>query len=157
VVAFNERVVRSVSPRRANGMAVVRSIFDLEPTMIDSDYELAFRRVAGSKRSFLLILTDLLDEGAAAPLARGMAVLARHHSVAVAAVRDEDVYSAATSAPIGKGDAYRMAAALDVLASRRAVTAALSRFGAEVIEAPLESFSRRCVAAYLRSRRLGRL
>ena len=157
VVAFTDKVNRRVSPKRASGKTVVRAIYDLEPRDVDSNYELAFRLVAASKHSFLLILTDLLDQGAAAPLLDGMAVLAKHHSVAVAAVQDEDVYGAATGTPESASDSYRMAAALDVLESRRLVVAQLTRMGAQVIEAPLESFSRRCVGAYLRSRRGARL
>lgn len=157
VVAFTDRVIRSLGPRRANGRAVVRAVFDLEAEPVDSNYELAFRRVTGAKRAFVLILTDLLDEGAAAPLIDAMAILARHHSVAVAAVRDDGIDRAATAPPESGADAYRMAVALDVLESRRLVTTTLARFGAEVIEAPLEEFSSQCVGAYLRSRRRGRL
>ena len=157
VVAFTDRVIRALDPRRANGRAVVRAVFDLEAAPVDSNYELAFRRITGAKRAFVLILTDLLDEGAAAPLNDAMAILARHHSVAVAAVRDDGIDRVATAPPESGADAYRMAVALDVLESRRLVTTKLARFGAEVIEAPLEEFSSACVGAYLRSRRLGRL
>ena len=157
VVAFADRLTRSLDPRRSNGRAVVQAVFDLEAAPVDSNYELAFRRVTGAKRAFVLILTDLLDQGAAAPLIDAMAILARHHSVAIAAVRDDRIDAAATSPPDSAADAHRMAVALDVLESRRLVTTQLARFGAEVIEAPLGEFSSSCVGAYLRSRRLGRL
>ena len=38
------------------------------PRPVDSDYELAFTAVARSKRSFVLLITDLLEESAARPL-----------------------------------------------------------------------------------------
>lgn len=157
VVAFTDRIVKALEPRRSNGRAVVRAIFDLEASPVDANYELAFRRVTGAKRAFVLILTDLLDEGAAAPLIDAMAILARHHAVAIAAVRDDQIDAAATATPSSDADAHRMAVALDVLESRRLLTGRLARFGAQVIEAPVSEFSGQCVAAYLRSRRMGRL
>lgn len=157
IVAFSDRIVRHVPPARDNGHEVLRALFDVEPSPADSSYELAFRLVAAAKRSFLLILTDLLDEGAAAPLLEAMNLLARHHSVTVAAVRDEDVYEAATGFPETRSDVFEMSSALDVLATRRRLVAHVERFGAQVVESPVETFSRSCVGAYMRSRRRARI
>lgn len=157
IVVFSDQVMRHVQPARDNGREVIRALYDVEPSSADSSYELAFRLVAGAKRSFLLILTDLLDEGAGAPLLDAMALLARHHSVAVAAVRDEDVYGAATDFPSTRSEVFEMSSALDVLATRRSLTARIERFGVQVVESPVESFSRSCVAAYMRSRRTARI
>ena len=68
---------------------MARALFDLEPVDADSDYELAFRSVAGGKRAFVLVLTDLVDEAAARSLLDAMPVLARRHAVCVASVRDD--------------------------------------------------------------------
>src|SRR5205823_4660993 len=76
-VAFDRDVRRRVAPRRAGGRAVVDATFDLAPTNLDSDYELAFRLVAGTKRALVLVLTDLLDEAAARSLISAVPVLAR--------------------------------------------------------------------------------
>ena len=66
-------------------------MFDLEPAPVDSDYELAFTAVARSKRSFVLVITDLLEESAARPLLDAVPILARRHVVVVATVTDPDV------------------------------------------------------------------
>ena len=94
-LAFDHEIRRSLSPRRAGGAAVVQALFDLEPRPVDSDYELAFRHVGETKRAFVLVLTDLLDETAARPLAAALPLLARRHALAVASATDVDLEAAA--------------------------------------------------------------
>ena len=88
-MAFADRVLRDVAPSRLGAAAVARSLFDVEPVDADSDYELAFRSVAGGKRGFVLVLADLVDEAAARALVDAVPVLARRHAVCVASVRDD--------------------------------------------------------------------
>jgi uncharacterized protein (DUF58 family) len=156
VVAFAEGVIRRLAPRRDGGEAVVRAIFDLEPRNVDSDYELAFRVAAASKRAFVLILTDLLEESAAIPLVEGMTVLARHHSVTVASVIDDDIAAMISNPASSTAEALRTAVAVEVMEARARVVAELARRGATVIEAGVSSLSARCVGTYLRAKATAR-
>src|SRR3712207_7035950 len=45
----------------------------------ESDYELAFRIAEGAKRSFVLVLTDLLEPSAAESLVEAVPVLSKRH------------------------------------------------------------------------------
>ena len=157
VVAFDTEVRREVRPRRAGSRRVVEAVFDLEPRPLDSDYELAFATVARSKRSFVLVITDLLDESAARSLLDAVPVLARRHVVAVATVADPEVTELVTTPPSTAFDVYAAAVAHDVLDARTTVSARLARAGAEVVEAPPEEFSAACVVAYLRAKSRARL
>ena len=157
VVAFDHETRREVRPTRGGARAVVDATFDLESRPVDSDYELAFTAVARSKRSFVLLFTDLLEEAAARPLLDAVPILARRHVVAVATVADPDVTSLVRAAPETPFDVYAAAVALDVLDVRAVVSARLARAGAEVVEAPPDAFSAACVAAYLRAKHRARL
>lgn len=157
VLAFDHRVIRQLSPRRDGGSAVLKAIYDLEPSTGDSDYHLAFRTVAHSKRAFVLILTDLLDESAARPLLEAMPVLARHHAVAVASVADPAVEEALSLPQETLAGVLRQAVAVDVIEARERVAARLSALGARVIDASPEQLSAACVAAYLVAKRRARL
>ena len=157
VVAFNRKVVRSVSPRRDGARAVLQAIYDLEPEPTDSAYELAFQTVSHAKRAFVLILTDLLDESAARPLADSMPILARHHAVAVASVTDPSVEAALSLPEATPAAVLRQSVAVDVLEARERVAAILSGMGVKVIEGPPERLSATCVAAYLSAKRRARL
>ena len=157
VIAFDDRVRRRLPPARGGGDAVVRAVFDVEPTTVDSDYELAFRTVGTGKRAFVLVLTDLLEEAAAQPLVDAMPVLARRHAVVVASVADPDLERMVHTPPRAPADVYAAAVALDVLDARARVTAQLRRGGADVVEALPETLPAACVGAYLRAKARARL
>ena len=157
VIAFDDRVRRRLPPARGGGDAVVRAIFDVEPTMVDSDYELAFRAVGSGKRAFVLVLTDLLEEAAAQPLLDAMPVLARRHAVVVAGVTDPDLEQMVHTPPRAPADVYAAAVALDVLDARARVAAQLRRAGADVVEARPDLLPSACVGAYLRAKARARL
>jgi uncharacterized protein (DUF58 family) len=153
-IAFDEQVRFAARPARARGAAVVRSLFDLQPRPLDADYEAAFRRVEGSKRAFVLVLCDLLEEAAARPLVAAVPVLARRHAVVVASPADP---SLAVAAPAGEGELARAAVAVEVRAARTRAAALVRGAGVQVIEAPAPSLPRACVAAYLRAKARARV
>ena len=156
-VAFDAEIKRRVSPRRKGGRPVVEALFDLEPTGVDSDYELAFRTVARSKRALVLVLTDLLEEGAARPLVEAVPVLARRHAVVVASVADPELADLVRTPPATPLDAYAASVAVEVLDARARVVHQLTRAGADVVEAPPGQLATACVAAYLRLKNRARL
>ena len=157
VVAFDTEIRREARPRRAGARAVLEAVFDLEPRPVDSDYELAFTAVARSKRSFVLLITDLLEESAARPLLDAVPILARRHVVAVATVTDPGVAELVGTAPTTAFDVYAAAVAHDVLDARALVSARLARAGVEVVEATADAFSAGCVSTYLRAKYRARL
>ncbi|MGI8810182.1 MAG: DUF58 domain-containing protein [Acidimicrobiales bacterium] len=157
VVAFDTEIRREVRPRRAGASAVLQGVFDLESRPVDSDYELAFTAVARSKRSFVLLITDLLEESAARPLLDAVPILARRHVVAVATVTDPGVSELVRRPPTTPFDVYAAAVAHDVLDARAVVSARLARAGAEVVEAGPDAFSAACVSTYLRAKYRARL
>jgi uncharacterized protein (DUF58 family) len=157
VIAFDDRVRRRLLPSRGGGDAVVRAVFDLEPSAVDSDYELAFRAVGSGKRAFVLVLTDLLEESAAQPLLDAMPVLARRHAVVVASVADPDIERMVRTTPRAPPDVYAAAVALDVLDARARVAAQLRRGGADVVDASPDLLPHACVGAYLRAKARARL
>ena len=156
-VAFDDRIRRRLAPRRGGGDAVVRALFDLEPSAVDADYELAFQTVEGAKRSLIVVLCDLIEEAAARPLVDAVPVLARRHHVIVASVRDPDLDAQLATEPAVASDVYGQAVALDVLAARARVAHGLERAGARVIEAPAGALAAACVHAYLRAKARARL
>jgi len=153
VVAFDHTIRRQLLPRREGAQAVLRAVFDLEPSINDSDYELAFRSVAHAKRAFVLILTDLLEEAAARPLVGAMPVLSRHHAVVVASVTDPSVAAALGMSNPSEAAVLRQAVAVDVIEAREQVVAKLSGLGARVVEAAPEKLAATCVGAYLAAKR----
>jgi uncharacterized protein (DUF58 family) len=156
-VAFDDDVRRRLPPRRAGGERVVEALFDLEPRPVESDYEMAFRAVEGSKRSLVIVLTDLLDEAAARSLVEAVPVVARRHAVVVASCADPDLDEIVSTPPRDTLDVYAATAALDVLDERALVVARLRAAGAEVVEAAPSALGAACVRVYLRAKARARL
>ena len=156
-VAFDDHLLRRVAPRRKSAHTIVRALFDLEPSGADSDYELAFRTVSRTKRSFVVVFTDLLDEGAARTLLGAVPLLAAHHAVVVATASDIDLDRITATAPRHPRDVYASVVALDVLDARARVVAKLARAGAHTVEAPPDRLGAACVASYLRAKDRARL
>lgn len=148
-LSFAGAVTRQMSPRRRGADAVVRSLFDLEPTEIESDYDRAFIAVGRHKRALIALFTDLVDESASRSLLAACPVLSRHHAVLVATCRDPDLTAAITDRPHEVRDVLRTAVALDILASRERAAGLLRSMGATVVEAPPEKLGPACVQAYL--------
>jgi uncharacterized protein (DUF58 family) len=157
VTVYDSEIRRRLAPRRAGGKAVVRTILDIEPTLVDSDHDLAFRAVGGGKRALIVVLTDLVDEAAARSLLDAVPVLARRHAVVVASVRDPDLDAPLTQTPQTPREVYAGAVALDVLDGRARVVERLRHQGATVIEASPVLLGEACVRAYLRLKSRARL
>ena len=125
VTVFDAAIRSQLRPRRNGGRAVVSAILDAEPTPGDSDYDLAFRRTSGGKRSLMLVFTDLVDTSAARSLVAAVPVLTRRHAVIVASVRDPDLDAALRREPATGHDVYAAAVAVDVLDERQRVASRL--------------------------------
>jgi uncharacterized protein (DUF58 family) len=157
VVAFDEVVRAQLPPRRGGGRQIVQSLFDLQPRLVDSDYERAVRSVAGGKRTLVLVFSDLFDEAAARAMVEAMPVLTRRHAVLLATVTDPDIDGLLHTPPQTAHDVYAAAAALDLVQSRARASALLRRAGARVIEAGPDHLAAACVRGYLNAKARFRL
>jgi uncharacterized protein (DUF58 family) len=84
-------------------------------------------------------------------------LIARDHLVLVAGIRDPQVDEWAASVPTNASEAYRKAAAVDALDSRRRTVARLRGLGATVIDAPPGRLAPQLADAYLHVKATGRL
>lgn len=157
VIAFRNGIIRNIRPARDNGVAVASAIHDLEPTAVESDYRLALQLVSTMKRAFVLVLTDLMDEAAAAPLSEMVQLVSRKHSLAVAGVRDDEIWSLLSTPATHQVEALQTAVAADLMSETQRLGAVLTSRGATVIEAPVDQLSHRCVSAYLRAKNRARI
>ena len=156
-LAFEAKVTRQLAPRRRGAEAVVRALFDLEPTEVESDYERAFFAVGRQKRALVAVFTDLLDDGAARTLIAATPVLARRHVVLVASSTDPDLAAVTSTSPRDARDVMMAAVTLELLASRRRAVSLLRGLGAVVVDATPAALGPACVGAYLNLKQQARL
>jgi uncharacterized protein (DUF58 family) len=161
LVAF-DREVRAVVPPTHNRMQlgrVTEAMYELDPRLDESDYRAAFTETMARfrRRSMLVLYTDLVEQAVMESLVPALPLVARHHLVVVAAVRDPDVAAWARDRAADDEEAYRKAAAIGALEERRRVRARLQGLGATVIDAPPRKLPSQLADAYLRVKATGSL
>ncbi|MCL4449030.1 MAG: DUF58 domain-containing protein [Actinobacteria bacterium] len=149
VVAFDNSIRRNLSPRHNGANAVVQSVYDLEPTEVDSDYELAFHTVALKKRSLIVLFCDLVDEATAYSLLDAIPILVKRHTLLIASIIDPDLKQTVKTPPSRMSDIYEAFVALETLDERNKVVSKLRKNGAVVIEADPPTLGVNTVMGYL--------
>lgn len=145
-VAFGTAVSRRVAARRRGARAVVDALFDLQPGDQDSDYEAAFRSL-GTKRSLVMLFSDLMDESAARSLTAAVPVLARRHAVVVATTLDDEIEACVSRPPQRPSDVYAASLAVELRSERDRVVGQLRSSGALVVQGQPSRLGGKCARA----------
>lgn len=137
---------------------LVQAMAPLEPRLVETDASLLVAEVLrrDRKRSLVVLFTALDGAAVEEGLLPVLPALTARHTVVLAAVADPRIAELAG----GRGNAaavYEAAAAERALLERRRVAALLRRQGAEVVEAPPETFAPAVTDAYLDLKAAGRL
>lgn len=136
---FSGKVHAWLVPRghTAQNRLVGETLFDLAGDFTESDHARCLKFVAARhpKRSLLVVLTDFVDATTAADMVSHLQLAARRHVVLFTALKDAFLERAATEKPRDDVDAFRKAAALDLLHERQEVLEKIRRSGGLVIDA----------------------
>ncbi|HYL70747.1 MAG TPA: DUF58 domain-containing protein, partial [Candidatus Dormibacteraeota bacterium] len=161
LMAFSDRVTVTLPPR--GGAVQLRRFLDAVRTLqgeeIESDYDSAFTHFSRwqTRRSLVVVFTDVLDADQAAALITQCARLRRRHLPLVVTVRDPAVEDVTRAAPRQGADAYARAVAAGLVADREDALRLLQRSGVETIDADARTLSPRLVNRYLELKRQARL
>jgi len=161
LVAFSDEVRAVVAPSRGRAQLtrITDALYELEPELVESDYEGAFVSALGRfrRRSLLVVFTDLAEQAVAESLLPALPLVAHDHLVVLACVQDPDVLAWSHAAPDDAHDGYRAAAAVASLEERRRLVARLRGLGVTVVDAPPGKMSAALADCYLRAKATGRL
>lgn len=134
-------------PQRRGGRGVVQAALALEPRPMDSDHDIAVQRLPATRRSIVVLATELLDEPNSGSLVGAVARLQSAHDVLVVTSVDPAVESAATG-----GHLSLRAAAGQLLADQASLVGRLRSTGASVITAQPRDLATISTRAYLSQR-----
>ncbi len=161
LVVFDKSVRASVaaSARQTQLGRITEAMYDIAPELAESDYRGAFTEtlLRFSRRTLLIIHTELIEQTVEEFLLPALPLLTRHHVVIVASVRDPQVERWADETPLDEAGVHRQAAARASLAERRRAIAELRRSGATVIDAVPGKLAGRLMDQYLEVKATGRL
>src|SRR5215472_431692 len=159
LLTFDDAVRTFLTPRR--GVRQVQRInevlYRVEARYAEPEFGDAFSFLAAQVRgrSLIAVLTDVLDPIASADLvAHGLRLGARHRLLIVA-LTDPQLAEAVARPITRSGDAYRWAAAEELLAARRQAFGTLRRGGVECLESEPGRLSPGLVERYLELKERG--
>jgi uncharacterized protein (DUF58 family) len=153
VVAFSDRVHSYLPPiRRAESIErVARSLYEVQPNLVESDYAAAcaFLGLRHRKRSLICLMTDVIDRDASGVVLAHLRRFARRHLPLAVTLADPELRRLAAR-PLGAtDDPYAKAAAIDLLRARQEALEAMRRHGVSVLDAAPTALTPDLVNRYL--------
>ncbi|MCE9622920.1 MAG: DUF58 domain-containing protein [Actinomycetia bacterium] len=162
LVTFDRQVRSILVPTNGKSQLgrAAEAMYMLEPDYSESAYQVAFSAATARfrRRSMFIVLTDLVESAVEQALLPAIPIITRRHLVVVAAVQDPLVKAWADGATHEwASEAYRQAAAVNMLQQRARATARLRAAGAVVIDAAPGQLAIELVDTYLALKASGRL
>jgi len=161
VMAFADGVQHFVVPQR--GRLALRRVLDVlarvQPKLVEPDYPGAFRYLAARnrKRALTVLFTDVIDRFASDALVANVASLRPRHLPLAVTLQNQELNAVAALRPAVAPDAFRKAAAEELLRAREEALGHMRRAGVLVLDVPPERAAGAVVAKYLDLKRRGRL
>ena len=161
VMVFSDEVHHYVSPQRGRrGLRQVLEVLAVvQPKLVEPDYPAAFRYLAvrNRKRALTVFFTDVIDRIASEAMVANVASLRPRHLPLVVTLRNPVLDATATARPTDVGDAYRKAAAEELLSARSEALLQMRHAGALLLDVHPANAARAVVDQYLELKRRGRL
>src|SRR5216110_2631697 len=161
VMAFADGVQHFVAPQR--GRLALKRVLDVlarvEPRLVEPDYPGAFRYLAARnrKRALTVLFTDVIDRFASDALVANVASLRPRHLPLAVTLQNPELNQVAALRPVAAHDAFRKAAAEELLRAREEALGRMRRAGVLVLDVPPERAAEAVVAKYVDLKRRGRL
>jgi uncharacterized protein (DUF58 family) len=153
LLAFAQGIRAYLPPGRGRGQVfrLLQSLYRLEPELVESDYERAFRHLAlqQRRRSLVIAFTDLVDRDSSETLLRQIGALHPHHLVLCVTLADAEVLALAHAMPVEVEQVYQKAVAAHVVADREAALSYLRHRGVHVVDAPADRLTTETINRYL--------
>jgi uncharacterized protein (DUF58 family) len=152
-MVFADRVQGFVPATRGHGALerVTSILAGAEGRLAEPDVEGAFRHLAarGRKRSLLVVFTEVVDPETSASLIAHVNRASNRHLALVVTLRDRQLEREARAEPATPEEAYRRAAAEELLHARDQALAMLRRRGVSVLDADPSGMTAGVIDRYL--------
>ncbi len=154
MMAFGEEVQAFSPPKQGKSqtLSLLSLSYNLAEASGDSDYYRAvpFLSRRWTRRSLVVFFTDLVDPESSKPLISQITSLTKKHLCLCVVMSDPAVIEAARAGTLEEpADAFRAAAARQVLQDRKRAAATLARAGAIVLDVPPDKLTPSVVNQYL--------
>ena len=148
---FADRVQQFLPPRRASVPRIADALARVQPRMVEPNYPVAFAFLARQviRRSLIVLFTDLIDAEASESLVTHVSRSAQRHLTLAVALRNPMLAARADAPATSEAEAYRRAAAEEMLQARARALATMRHAGVQVIDANPNALVTEVVNRYL--------
>ncbi|HSI88233.1 MAG TPA: DUF58 domain-containing protein, partial [Pyrinomonadaceae bacterium] len=133
LVVFGRRVRKFLPPKRGAEHldAVLESLFDMEPELIEPSYARAFQFIASNtkKRAFVVVLTDVVDKESSRELINSLKLLRPRHLPLVATIGDRDLNAMVSTRPEDLRSVFKQSAAEEIIHQRESALRLVETLG----------------------------
>lgn len=161
LVVFSRKVRKYLPPKKGieHIDAVLETLHDLEPELIEPSYARAFQFVAANskKRSLVVILTDLIDKDSSRELLNSLKLLRPRHLPLVVTIGDRDLNKAVSTIPHELKDVFMQSAAEEIIRQRESALRLVESIGGLALDVTAETLAPRLLETYLRVKERGLL
>ena len=144
---------------RRQFLRLLEALYKVQAQQVEPDYmrASAFLSARRSKRSLVVLFTDILDSQQASSMVRGFGRLAPRHLPLAVTMADNAVQSMARRVPGDTQQMYEKIVAQNLLDDRSTALEALERLGALTLDVPADKLTISVVNKYLELKARGRL
>jgi uncharacterized protein (DUF58 family) len=159
VLVFADRVQHFLPPSHVPLSRIADALAAARPRRVEPDYPRAFRYLGSRlrRRSLVVLFSDVVDSHTSRALLAHLSASARRHLPLLVAIRNVELEEAARAPAAREEDAYRRAAAEELLQEREVALTAVRRQGVLVSDVSPEEVVTGTVARYLEVKRRGLL
>lgn len=159
LLIFGRQVKTYIPPRHRPDQLglLLEALYNVRAELIEPDYAGAFRyfMLRNTKRSLVVILTDIIDREGSEELLAYTCLLAGHHLPLLVTISDTDLWNAIGRVPTRLSEVYQQAMAEEVLRQRQEALALIARRGGLVIDVPIGHLAAELVNRYLEVKEQG--
>ncbi len=161
LVVFGRKVRKYLPPKRGleHIDAVLEALHDLEPELIEPSYARGFQFIASNskKRSFIVILTDLVDKDSSKELINSLKLLRPRHLPLVVTIGDRDLNAAVSYAPADIKDVFTQSAAEEIIHQRESALRLVETLGGLALDVTAQTLAPKLLETYLKVKERGLL
>lgn len=161
LLVFGRRVKKFLPPKKGieHIDAVLETLHDLEPELIEPSYARAFQFIASNtkKRAFVVILTDLVDKESSKELINSLKLLRPRHLPLVVTIGDRDLNATVSEIPKQIKEVFVQSAAEEIIHQRESALRLVETLGGLALDVTTNSLAPRLLETYLRVKERGLL
>jgi uncharacterized protein (DUF58 family) len=161
LLIFGRRVRKYLPPKRGAQQidAVLEAVYDMEPELIEPSYPRAFQFIASNskKRSFVVILTDLVDRESSRELLDALRLLRPRHLPLVVTIGDRDLNLAVSAPPGDAKELFAQSAAEEIIHQREQALREVESIGGLALDVTTQTLGPRLLESYLKVKERGLL